>query len=60
MNEYLVTKANTEQKYLVPANAQAGEKAVAFNPNIKKTILERFQDVDELVGRIEVAIAVAA
>ncbi len=60
MNEYFVNKANTERKYVVPANAQASEKGIAFNPNIKKTMRERFQDVDELVGRIEVALAVAA
>ena len=60
MNEYFVAKADTEQTYLVAANAQAGEKVNAFNPTIKKKMLERFQDVDELVGRIEVKIAVAA
>ena len=60
MNEYTAKKEIHEQKYMVAANGPTGDRAIAFKPITKKQMLERFQDVDELVGRIEVAIAVAA
>ena len=60
MNEYTAKKENTRQEYMVAANGPAGDRAVAFKPRIKKQMLNRFQDVDELVGRIEVAMAAAA
>jgi len=60
MNEYSASIANTEQKFAVPANRHAGENDIAFTSTVQKTMRGRFQDVEDLVCRIEVAIAVAA